>query len=62
MEKKFKPGDIAYVSVNVCEDKPADWDYNVMISDKGGGSLKFCVNRRRTLFRCRLRNKHRLAS
>jgi len=44
MEKRFKPGDIAYVSVEVCEDKPADWDYNVKISDKGGGALKFCVN------------------
>lgn len=44
MERKFKPGDIAYVSVEVCEDKPADWDYNVLVSDKGGGSLKFCVN------------------
>ena len=44
MEKKFKAGDIAYVSVEVCEDKPADWDYNVLVSDKGGGSLKFCVN------------------
>jgi len=44
MERKFKPGDIAYVSVEVCEDKPADWDYNVKVSDKGGGSLKFCVN------------------
>jgi chromosome segregation ATPase len=44
MEKKFKAGDIAYVSVEVCEDKPADWDYNVSVSDKVGGSLKFCVN------------------
>lgn len=44
MEKKFKAGDIAYVSVEVCEDKPDDWDYNVLVSDKGGGSLKFCVN------------------
>jgi hypothetical protein len=44
MENKFKAGDIAYVSVEVCEDKPADWDYNVKISDKCGGALKFCVN------------------
>jgi len=44
MERKFKPGDIAYVSVDVCEDKPADWDYKVKVSDKGGGALEFCVN------------------
>ena len=44
MERKFKPGDIAYVSVDVCEDKPTDWDYKVKVSDKGGGALEFCVN------------------
>ena len=44
MEKKFKAGDIAYVSVDVCEDTPADWDYKVKVSDKGGGALEFCVN------------------